>query len=819
MQAGSAETKGRADRPIESPRKKGKTPSASKWDGLRNGVDFIAETKRKAERTRRRQKHRDENPSTIEKSPAPIVARSLKWGGLRAGVDTLKRAREHVDQNRSEILFDPKELEGRSESSTRGKDGCVAVQPKITPVVIRSNQSKQNREVGADDNTDMMTASDTTALVDSKTGNVIAVVGLASKRQGLNKLVNSENVKTIPNNATEPDVDQCVSVQPKLTTVRLGGYKEPLNWDQLGEMASARTTKEGKAQKSRRSKWAALRGAIGFVNETKKRATVTRSSLGTTGAAKEMSEETSFLQMTPEELALFGHKSTSPNRLQKGEDGEYALGLKSTPAVEEPSVSNWAGLNKVINNAKQEGTESRERRAALGESDAEHISNVKSETIKIPISNPTIKNCLDLSPALTPAILSNSHESGKGRKEFFREAKQKVATMTKKQDAAEDAASDQDKAKGASNWSASTALSDQNQDAIGAASSEIQFVPDSANWDRLRKANELINDKKKRKEDSRARQQVLEMLDVSGHSGPSSLSTGIQAIEPEIQFIPSFLETNASDSRHSTWNLVKSQMKPGSQGKESSSVQPVNPAGSETSGHRRSKWRGLKKQMQSIEEIKGEDIDGRQSSKWTGLKKGIVFINKTKKQVENGKGGARRRVERRVRSSATPATKSSKVDGTDPSVEVKGYEVKPASRWKDLSARMDAGANSKKITKWSGLRRGMDFVNRAKTQSEISRKTPGSEGGTETGTASDSVEPNSLWGGLRENFRQEVKDVDGANPQANRLAATTTRSAQLRNSKRASKWAGLKGGMEFISRTKQQSESRKSAALRKDQIA
>lgn len=160
-------------------------------------------------------------------------------------------------------------------------------------------------------------------------------------------------------------------------------------------------------------------------------------------------------------------------------------------------------------------------------------------------------------------------------------------------------------------------------------------------WDRLKMTSELIQEKRRKKDESRTRQRTLEEMGSLPNSEKAETSTTSAELHIEESGSAS-LETNPS--------------KVGNSGVQFS----VDAAPLQRSD--------LTKQVDS----NGYD---RANSKWTGLKRASQFINNTKNRVGSSAGSTRRRMEERT-SSNCQAEKSP--EPRKPS----------SSKWKDLAARI-----------------------------------------------------------------------------------------------------------------------------------
>jgi hypothetical protein len=320
-----------------------------------------------------------------------------------------------------------------------------------------------------------------------------------------------------------------------------------------------------------------------------------------------------------------------------------------------------------------------------------------------------------------------------------------------------------------------------------------------AAMERLRKANELILAKKKRREESRARQKNLERYDSKLSSTismdmaarKSSADAGID--KSEIQLTPSVVEGRTLVSAGSSFKLKETK------NAGTSSVGMEMPGRAE------------------VHSISGDDENHIQkSSRWKGVKKGIERISRSNRILmpnsipkaseatpvelsqesqDTIKGSQEKSRVRRRERRAGRETSDSKIpeNATDA----------PSSKWKELSTR--AGSLRKPTSaKWGNLKKSLDATtkriskdNGLKQSSDDARKNmvsgdsnikkgfdEGSKPVSSDRSLLDSPTKPNKW---RLSAGGDVKDLEQSSP-------------GMQNGK--SKWGALKGGVNFISRLK-----------------
>jgi hypothetical protein len=777
----------------------------SKWDALRGGNAFIKQTRKRASESRQRPSRNRESSSSKTSSKGE----KSKWNELRGGMDKIRDSKKQSDggsRRRQDV--------SKWDALKNGNTFIKSTQKKVE--TSRQRRSVQSSSRASKDGQDAQ-QDEKPSDRDTSRANKEGEVASEKSRDGVSESPGKRNKsgKASKWDGLRGGIDFITETKRKAGSRRRrrrpGGEATP---SQETQISSSDTS----------SKWGGLR-ATGLSNlkESKDVAAKdqfdTQFELQSTRGKGIACDYDGYVSVQPKIKPVLMRNNTENQNSTTGQEGNTArtdiftsaetlvdtsatvtdapgvgaLNTNKVPA--EPPALKWGGLNNIISDTKKKAKESRRRRAAMGDMSVDDVSMLNSEAAVA--TRPSVASRSQASgdgmlvtPKLTPVVLSKAYQSGAGKDAFIQEAKEKVEQMTIGQDLpANSSYDDKSQAAGAD----LTNLSPQSQMASQATDTETRFVPEPAKWDRLRKANDLITEKKKSRENSRARQKHLDSLNF-------------ETKESQLQFLPSLIETNAADSRPASRSLLDSTMKLDEVPKQS------GPPATESSAKRRSKWNGLREQMNSIQEHRKVG----QGTKWAGLKRGMEFINKTKKRVDSNAGTGRRRS--RNRDAAT--SESNDNPGTE--AEANSSEKNQlGSKWKDLSASIDTGDATKKASKWAGLKGGIDSVSKnaeqaaddsskatenanhagALTSSEPikAKATLGSSLRPATGSSSERAMPKSMWNGLRGNLRHE-KGIDGV----------SERSSEARSNKRLSKWGGLKGGMDFISRAKRQSETRKS---------
>jgi hypothetical protein len=776
----------------------------SKWDALKGGNAFIKQTRKRASESRQRPSRNRESSSSKTSSRGE----KSKWNELRGGMDKIRDSKKQSDggsrrrqdvskwdalkngntfikstQKKVETSRQRRSVRSSSRASKDGKDA----QQDEKPSDRDTSRANEEREVAPEKSRDGV----------SETPGKRNKPGMASKWDGLRGGVGfitetkrkAEGRRRRRRLGGEATPSQETPVSSSDTSSKWGGL-------QAAGLSNLKESKDADAKdqldtqfepKSTQGKGVAC-DYDGYVSvQPKIKPVLMRNNNDNQNSTTGQEGNTVRTDILTSAETLVDTSATTADA-----PGVGALNTNKVPV--EPPASKWGGLNNIISDTKKKAKESRRRRAAMGDRSVDDVSKVNSEASVAP--RPSVASRSQaagdgmlVTPKLTPVVLSKAYQSGAGRDALIQEANEETEQMTIGQGIPASSSFDHERqAIGAD----LTNLSPQIQMASQATDTETRFVPEPAKWDRLRKANDLITEKRKSRENSRARQKHLDSLNFETKGS-------------QLHILPSLIETNAADSRPASRNLLDSAMKLDEVPKQS------EPPATESRAKRRSKWNGLREQMNYIQEH-GKVEHG---TKWAGLKRGMEFINKTKKRVDSNSGTGRRRA--RNRDAVT--SESNDYPGTE--AEANSSEKNQVgTKLKDLSARIDTGDATKKPSKWAGLKGGIDSVNKKTKQAadDSSKATENANhagAGTcsepkkakatlaslrpATGSSSERATPKSMWNGLRGNLRHEKGEGD-----------ISERSSEARSNKRLSKWGGLKGGMDFISRAKRQSETRKS---------
>lgn len=292
--------------------------------------------------------------------------------------------------------------------------------------------------------------------------------------------------------------------------------------------------------------------------------------------------------------------------------------------------------------------------------------------------------------------------------------------------------------------------------------------------ERLRKANALILEKKKRREDSKARQQHLQSIETSPQV-TGSLTRMVSFVKrgdqnTAAQFAPSLHSSSDSFQAGDSWTEAGSSKSFG----EDTAVDAAT-----------------------------DDTEGKpNSARLIALKKGMAFVSKSGRNLMSIASGeeqppAQSEVERNstglLLNAEKPKRRGKRADH-DPKA---GSTREERNSRKSRSTRTDL----KKSSKWSDLKKGLDSMKKPKRSTD--QKPAPVDDNSVAPRPSSPGKPKSRKFGSQRHTRtmdDEIATAGPATESSKRAAASITGR---------SKWSGLKGGMHFINKMKKATEAGK----------
>ena len=331
----------------------------------------------------------------------------------------------------------------------------------------------------------------------------------------------------------------------------------------------------------------------------------------------------------------------------------------------------------------------------------------------------------------------------------------------------------------------------------GSADAEINFVPESSQWDAVRKANELINEKKKRLADSRARQKELQSTSHSTHS-------------------QSVVSSDRGDSASDVTGDIK--FNPSQSDQVLASIEEL----------KASRLQQLKLAAATIQDMNSKDAAEAESraerrhqrrSKWNGLRSGMEFVDKTKKLAEESKASGK--------SGSAPASGIAS-EGPNGANKFTSGDTKMDSKWSDLKAQMAVARETDGMAKaqmegtqqgsrWAEIQAKLEADEQNTPEPTVSRwaglRMQMASNAGEKGASGTTASKRSLWDGLKHESERKMnvgRTVSASSNEEEEEADRASRRAE-RKARRSSRWSAVKTGMDFIVRTKKLTEERKNA--------
>jgi hypothetical protein len=861
------------------------------------------------------------------------IASKGKWSGLnRLLKDTLTSTSSTTPEQptAAEVDFMPDPFESQPRPKADA-DGCVKVQPKITPVVLTGQRSKWEGVRGSVDFVN------------------------ATKKQLSNRKLNHQEKQLSSRSLNineQPHSQRSLEVQDQQASSRSLNLQETPTSDRSLKPNSDRSLKDSK----RPSNWKKIKHVFTFVNETKN-ATDRRNNdeddendtprgydmVGSGSVAFQLTDsmhqkyEASVLEKV-NETKVIGPEFHPPQFHVEAYFGEepkqskWASFSDLVKANKEPFVSTNDTADQdgcvqaaskmapvVLNSQGQTGVSPRVDNAAFDfpkqmpsttaettkDSGVDGLVRVrpkmKAVVIKsqqqsqhVPVPTPANRNekgLIQVQPRITPVVLKSQQQASSFPADAFQNMQQNNAfdetstdaqtskwggvrassdfiNWTKRKAKSKDHRAEKgrtestptapEETKPKSKWADFKGTLDKQSEKSPAVSpsgiaeeTEIKFIPESSQWDSVKQANDLIEDKKKRRAASRARQQDLEK---SAHSTPSaalsissrgSSDKELSGLSDELQLAPS-TDTEATISKPSKWDLMKSASASTTGSAPMESIVEDKAAAAETAAAAIREERKKKRR-----------------SKLDGVKMGVEVVNKTKKPADESKGskageGAvissdNNKVGDREMKKASKKgdKKANKVTVAEASVHSNnkeislpgkaGYEadttfvapvVQIGTAAKNVAkpsaskvGEEEAPQKEKRVSRWRAMKRGMDFVKTTKQEVEAG-KTDKAVKTTETTTATATTPPaanseakvkRSMWDTLKPQADLKFvppppKAADAMSPADVRALEKEQRRAAReakRADKKTSRWTGLKSGMDFIAKTKKQTDDKK----------
>jgi hypothetical protein len=664
---------------------------ASKWEALKGANTFINNAKKQTDESKRRRSRRTGGSQVVNEASSGRELEASRWKALKGASAFINQAKIHREKSQRRLM----QLDESPDVNRSTPGFSTSDQP--------SKWSSLRRGVGALKEAQKKATGETEKDAKSDSG------------------------------STNTNLDDgCHLVQPRIKPAILSSNKQPSACSGLTEGIGSFNSESAKVQDQKNtaqdtyklpSKWSGLRHAVAFISEAKKK--------------------------------LEGRTSGSDAPASSSDDNP---GGKTSAAVF--TGSKWDGLNKIISETKQRAENSRHRRRSMDNAKVENESKKRAQRTryrqksvvdvieeseqKTPRPAPKVEphtpipgkdGCVLISPKVRPVILGSSLNNTTGGR--LSESPSKWAALKKSNDFINSTKKEAKKKKttrketaahaGVESKPATKSTEPMRQmEKESSNSREGQTAPASPSWNGLRKASDLINEKKKRREDSRARQKTLD-----------SPTPPHASREIELNNVSKEIEINMDDGVSKLTGLQN------------------RIETNETSGEPPSRWSVLKVHMVSDREVDMTDTN-RESE--------------VKKHVQ--------------------------VSGLKNEVEPKGPGDEPPSRWSVLQAQSmesnrdsDTGDVNKEsedktdiqVSVFPDLKSGMETKKAGKTGP--SHRDVLKAGSRDRGGA-------SKWNGLK----------------GGKAFINKTKKVAEDNQKKGSKWNGLKGGMAFINKTKKLAE-------------
>ena len=342
-----------------------------------------------------------------------------------------------------------------------------------------------------------------------------------------------------------------------------------------------------------------------------------------------------------------------------------------------------------------------------------------------------------------------------------------------------------------------TIASDRQAEENENVGGEIKFVPPgSSQWDGVRKANELIQQKRKRLADIRARQK-----------DPEGTGDSVQS--------RSVVSSDQGDSASDVTGDIKFNPTQGD---------PALASIEELKASRLQKLKMAAATFQEANEKSDKEQDKalrrqQRRSKWNGLRTGVEFVNRTKKLADESK--TREKTDSALAETDTSAAKKKTSDSkwsdlkaqmaaareTDGMEEDENGGAVKASRWAEIQAKLETDEKNTPepavSSRWGGLRKHMVA-------------NTGAEGVTGTSSGTGTKSKRSLWDGLKQDSKRvlKIERTDSGTSDDSTKGDRATRREE-RKARRANRWNAVKTGMDFIGRTKKLSEDRRKTTKQK----
>lgn len=755
---------------------------ASKREASKGANTFIDNAKKQTHESKRRELRRTGGSQVVNEESSGRNLEASKWKALKGANAFINQAKMHREQGQT-----------------------IRMQLNESPDVNRCTPGSST--------------SDRPSKWSSLRGGVDALKEVHKQSTGETE----KDPKSDSGSANTNQIDDgCHLVQPRIKPVLLSSSNQPSALSGLREGIGSFNSESAKVQDQKTSaqgthklpsKWSGLRHAFAFISEAKKKP----------------------------KGRISGRDTSAPSSDNPGG--------KTSAAV--LTGSKWAGLNKIISETKQRAENSRHRRRSMGNTKVENetkrsaqrsrhrrrsMDDVIEESeqrsprpapkVQPPPSIPGNDGCVMVTPKVKPVILGSSLNNTPGGR--LSESPSKWAALKKSNDFINNTRR-KSKKKNTTRKETAGQAGDEPKPATkptermrrmekeSSDSREEQAIPASPSWDGLRNASDLLNEKKKRREDSRARQKSLDSpTPPIKFTQAETLGNGMGG---EIQVVPSPLVSLRKPLYSSQWGSVKAAatgIAPKSETETSAASGSISTDPS--------KWEPLKNQRKdtgkAIDFDASKDINFDASreidnfnvsreiefnaskdieidmdddvSKLTGLLQNGIETNETSGEPPSRWSVLKVQMvpDREVDTDTTDTNRESEVkkdiqvSGLKNELETKGTP----SRWNVLKAQMESNKDS--VTGHANN----DNESEHKKESQVSMFRGLKKNGMDTKEASGKTGRPSHWDVLKTQMLESNEASGAAGSRHGRRAA--------------SKWNGLKGGMAFINKTKKLAEEK-----------
>jgi hypothetical protein len=266
----------------------------SKWDALRRGTEFIAETERRSKSGSRRRRTRElateldiasTGNETALAHEAPPADGASRWNDLKAGVATGKDSEKTAEKSVIDTVRGSKrvskwdalrrgtefiaETERRSSSGSRRRRTRELATKLDTAPTGNEKQLEPKSEVGeTNSSTDIegsvlktIHAETGAQLVDKKTAFQLNDCRPSEQKVASSKSCDVESSMKVANSSVGPRAIDATEIAETTKTA---------SKDEAGRVV--KEAADGSSGKKRASKWGMLKGGIGFITKTKKQA-------------------------------------------------------------------------------------------------------------------------------------------------------------------------------------------------------------------------------------------------------------------------------------------------------------------------------------------------------------------------------------------------------------------------------------------------------------------------------------------------------------------------------------------------------------------